>query len=59
MHNIICLPELFKTRYFPQHIGVDASAFAETVPGESTQIFSDIARAHQMCYHRPASRKNT
>jgi agmatine deiminase len=46
--NIVCLPELFKTRYFPQHIGVDASEFAETIPGRSTQIFSDIARAHQI-----------
>ncbi|MDP3563454.1 MAG: agmatine deiminase family protein [Methanoregula sp.] len=46
--KIICLPELFKTRYFPQHIGVDASAFAETVPGRSTQIFSEIARAHNV-----------
>ncbi|MHB8164231.1 MAG: nitrilase-related carbon-nitrogen hydrolase, partial [Methanoregula sp.] len=33
--QIICLPELFKTRYFPQHIGVDASASAETIPGAS------------------------
>jgi agmatine deiminase len=46
--NIVCLPELFKNRYFPQHMGVDISAFAETVPGKSTQIFSDIARAHQI-----------
>ncbi|MDP2797246.1 MAG: agmatine deiminase family protein [Methanoregula sp.] len=46
--NIICLPELFKTRYFPQHIGIDASAFAETIPGASTKIFSEIARAHNV-----------
>ena len=46
--NIICLPELFKTRYFPKHIGVNASAFAETVPGASTHIFSEIARAHNV-----------
>jgi len=46
--NIICLPELFKSRYFPQHIGVDASALAETVPGASTNMFSEIARAHNV-----------
>jgi len=46
--KIICLPELFKTRYFPQHIGLDVSEYAETVPGKSTSIFSDIARAHQI-----------
>ena len=35
--NIICLPELYRTRYFPpQHIGSDAFYLAETVPGEST-----------------------
>ena len=42
--NIICLPELYRSRYFPQHIGTDASVFAETVPGESTGIFSGIAK---------------
>jgi len=46
--KIICLPELFKTRYFPQHIGVDASAYAETVPGASTHTFSELARAHNI-----------
>ncbi|MEI7856315.1 MAG: agmatine deiminase family protein [Methanomicrobiales archaeon] len=46
--NIICLPELFKTRYFPQHMGIDPSEFAETIPGNSTQVFSEIARAHQI-----------
>jgi predicted amidohydrolase len=46
--NIICLPELFKTRYFPQHIGVDASAYAETIPGASTHIFSELAHRHTM-----------
>ena len=45
--NIICLPELYRTRYFPQHIGVDTSGVAETVPGESTCIFSALAKAHQ------------
>jgi len=42
--KIICLPELFRSRYFPQHPGTDASVFAETVPGESTDVFSGIAR---------------
>lgn len=46
--NIICLPELFKNRYFPQHMGVDISSFAESVPGKTTQVFSEIAKAHQI-----------
>jgi agmatine deiminase len=42
--KIICLPELYRCRYFPQHPGTDATVFAETVPGESTTVFSGIAR---------------
>ncbi|MFZ1896729.1 agmatine deiminase family protein [Methanoregula sp.] len=41
--QIICLPELFRTRYFPQQIGVHADPFAESVPGESTQAFARLA----------------
>ena len=46
--TIICLPELYRIRYFPQHIGTDTSPFAETVPGESTRIFSKIAKDHKV-----------
>ena len=46
--RIICLPELYRTPYFPQHIGVDTSRFAETVPGESTRVFSAIAQEHHV-----------
>lgn len=42
--QIICLPELYATRYFPQHPGMDASAYAETIPGKSTETFAGIAR---------------
>src|SRR5208337_5284350 len=42
--QFICLPELFRTRYFPQQIGVNAEPFAETIPGESTQAFARLAR---------------
>ncbi|MCK7468218.1 MAG: hypothetical protein MZU91_08910 [Desulfosudis oleivorans] len=55
--KIICLPELFKTRYFPQHIGVDASAFAETIPGESTADFFRDCPAHQMSLSSSRSMK--
>ena len=46
--DIICLPELYRTRYFPRHIGTDASGSAETVPGESTVSFSRIAKEHEV-----------
>ena len=32
------------TRYSPQQIGVNAEPFAETIPGESTQAFTRLAR---------------
>jgi agmatine deiminase len=45
--KIICLPELYYARYFPQHPGSDAAGLAETIPGRSTDLFSTLAREHQ------------
>ncbi len=42
--QIICLQELFRTRYFPQHAKIDAGNLAETIPGESTSAMSALAR---------------
>jgi len=44
--DIICLPELYRLPYFPRHIGTDVSSLAETVPGESTRVFSGVAKEH-------------
>ena len=46
--QIICLPELYRTHYFPQGIGVNTSSLAETIPGESTRAFSEIARQYNV-----------
>ncbi|MFA5331237.1 MAG: agmatine deiminase family protein [Methanoregula sp.] len=46
--QIICLPELFRIRYFPQQIGTDAARFAESIPGESTEAFTRIARQYSV-----------
>lgn len=46
--TIICLPELYRTRYFPLHPGTDVADLAETVPGESTDAFATIAREHEV-----------
>jgi agmatine deiminase len=42
--RVVCLQELFRTRYFPVDEKIDAAHFAETVPGESTTVLSDLAR---------------
>ncbi len=46
--RIVCLQELFRTRYFPQWDGEDAAALAETIPGPSTQAFSTLAEELQI-----------
>lgn len=42
--KIICLQELYKTIYFPQSEKKDFSHLAETIPGESTNAFSKLAK---------------
>lgn len=46
--EIICLQELYKTPYFPQYKKVKKEKFCETIPGESTQIFSNIAKKYKV-----------
>lgn len=46
--QVICLPELYRTPYFPRHAGTDVSGYAETIPGESTGFFSMVAREHRV-----------
>ena len=42
--KIICLPELYRTKYFPQRKNAKVESLAETIPGESTEIFGRLAR---------------
>lgn len=42
--NIVCLPELFTTPYFPQREKMDATAYAEKIPGETTNALSQAAK---------------
>jgi len=44
--RILCLQELYRARYFPQYENTDASLYAETVPGPSTEAFTALAREH-------------
>ena len=49
--QIVCLQELYRTRYFPQEEKKDFSDLAESIPGESTNLFSKLAKKHQDSYH--------
>src|SRR4029077_16141448 len=42
--QIVCLQELYRTVYFPQHRERDVRDFAETIPGESTEVFRKLAK---------------
>src|SRR5262245_633553 len=42
--RIVCLPELYRSRYFPQSRNAKAARLAEAIPGESTRAFADLAR---------------
>jgi agmatine deiminase len=46
--QIVCLPELYRTRYFPQEEKLDARSLAESIPGESTAVFSALAKKHKL-----------
>ena len=42
--QIVCLQELFNTVYFPQYEKCDYDKFAETIPGNTTDLFSKLAK---------------
>ncbi len=42
--EIVCLPEMFQNRYFPQEAKRDFSGLAEPVPGPTTERFAALAR---------------
>jgi agmatine deiminase len=42
--KIVSLQELYRTVYFPQYKKVDSKKYAETIPGESTETFSKLAK---------------
>ncbi len=46
--TVVCLPELFRSRYFCQSEDDANYALAEPVPGPSTELFADFAREHDV-----------
>jgi agmatine deiminase len=51
--QIICLQELYRTRYFPQEENLDVHAFAEAILGESTNAFAELAKKHKIVIIAP------
>jgi len=56
--QIVCLQELYRTRYFPQEEKAKANSLAETIPGESTKAFSVLAKKHRIVIIAPIFEKN-
>jgi len=56
--EIICLQELYKTPYFPQYKNVKKDKFSETIPGESTKVFSAIAKKYKVIIIVPIFEKD-
>ncbi|MGD0203720.1 MAG: carbon-nitrogen hydrolase [Candidatus Bathyarchaeia archaeon] len=57
--QIVCLQELYRTKYFPQEKKQDVSNLAETVPGESTRAFSELAKKNKIVIIAPIFEKHS
>ena len=56
--EIICLQELYKTTYFPQYKNVVKDNYIESIPGESTKVFSVIAKKYKVVIIVPIFEKD-
>jgi len=57
--QVICLPELFRSRYFCQTEDIKNFKLAETVPGPSTDAISKAARKNRVVVVTPVFEKRT
>ena len=46
--QIVCLQELYRSLYFPQQENQDVRKLAETIPGESTLLFGELAKKRKI-----------
>ncbi|HLE09398.1 MAG TPA: nitrilase-related carbon-nitrogen hydrolase, partial [Thermodesulfobacteriota bacterium] len=46
--QIVCLPELFTTLYFPREENARVSGLAETIPGKTTDVLGKAARENNV-----------
>ena len=56
--QIVCLQELYRTRYFPQQENQSVHELAESIPGESTNLFSELAKKHKIVIIAPLFEKD-
>ena len=56
--QIVCLQELYRSMYFPQKEKQKVSSLAETIPGESTRLFSNLAKIHDVVIIAPVFEKD-
>ncbi len=57
--QIVCLQELYRTKYFPQEEKQDVSKLAETIPGESTRALSALAEEKKIVIIAPLFEKGS
>ncbi len=55
--QIICLQELYRTMYFPQEEKLEVNQLAETIPGDSTKAFSELAKEEKIVVIAPIFEK--
>ena len=56
--QIVCLQELYRTRYFPQFENYKVHQLAESIPGESTKALSSLAKKKRIVIIAPIYEKN-
>ena len=57
--TLICLPELFRSRYFCQREDAGLFDLAESIPGPSTEAFSKLAKEHGVTIVVPLFERRT
>ena len=55
--RIICLPELYRSLYFPQKKKHDVQKYLESIPGPSVAMFAPIAKKHKVVIIAPIFEK--
>ncbi|MDQ5922569.1 MAG: hydrolase protein [Patescibacteria group bacterium] len=57
--KVICLQELYKTIYFPQYNRISKDQFSESIPGESSNVFKEIAKKYKVVIVVPIFEKDS